>query len=84
MGQLGNSGVGILRMPGYGNVDLSIRKQFSTVGRQCFLVVAEVFNVFNNVNYGAPQAHIQSTAFGTITTAAGDPRIIQFVVKYDF
>lgn len=84
LGQLGNSGVGILRMPGYWNADLSIRKQFSTIGRQYFLFVAEAFNVFNNVNYGAPQANIQSTVFGTITTAVGDPRIIQFVGKYYF
>lgn len=32
----------------------------------------------------APQANIQSTVFGTITTAVGDPRIIQFVGKYYF
>ena len=84
LGQLGNSGVGILRMPGYWNADLSIRKQFSTFGRQYFLVVAEMFNAFNNVNYGPPQANIQSTAFGTITTSVGDPRIVQFVGKYYF
>jgi hypothetical protein len=84
LGTLGNSGVGILRMPGYWNVDLSLRKQFTTVGRQYLLFVAEAFNFFNNVNYGAPQANIQSTAFGTITTAVGDPRIIQFVAKYYF
>jgi len=38
----------------------------------------------NNVNCGAPQASIQSTVFGTITTAVGDPRIIQFVGRYCF
>jgi carboxypeptidase family protein/TonB-dependent receptor-like protein len=84
LGQLGNSGVGILRMPGYWNVDLSIRKRFSTVGTHYILFVAEIFNAFNNVNYGPPQANIQSTAFGTITTGVGDPRIFQFVGKYYF
>ena len=84
LGQFGNSGVGILRMPGYWNVDLSLRKQFATVGDQYLLFTAEAFNVFNNANWGAPVANIQSTAFGTITTTVGDPRIVQLVVKYYF
>jgi hypothetical protein len=84
LGQLGNSGVGILRMPAYWNVDLTIRKQFRTVGGQYFMFIAELFNALNHPNYGPPQANIQSTAFGTITTNVGDPRIIQFVGKYYF
>jgi hypothetical protein len=84
LGQLGNSGVGILRMPGYWNIDLTIRKQFRTVDGQYFMFVAELFNALNHPNYGPPQANIQSTAFGTITTNVGDPRIIQFVGKYYF
>lgn len=84
LGQLGNSGVGILRMPGYWNIDMSLRKQFATVGSQYLLFTVEAFNIFNNANWGAPIANIQSTAFGTITTTVGDPRIVQLVVKYHF
>ena len=84
LGELGNSGVGILRMPGYWNIDLTIRKRFDTVGGQYLLFVAEMFNALNHVNYGAPVRDIQSTAFGTITTSASDRRVVQFVGKYFF
>ena len=43
----------------------------------------EIFNVLNRVNYGAPVASLNSSNFGRITTT-GDPRIMQFAVKYEF
>jgi hypothetical protein len=33
---------------------------------------AELFNALNHSNFGPPQANIQSTAFGTITSTVGD------------
>jgi hypothetical protein len=83
-GQFGNAGVGILRAPGFWNVDLSISKRFMIVGTQYLMFRAEAFNVFNRPNFGAPQANIQSTAFGTITSTVGDPRVVQLVAKYYF
>jgi hypothetical protein len=84
LGQFGNSGIGILRAPGYWNLDLSVGKRFATVGRQYVLFRGEMFNVLNHVNFGPPQANIQSTAFGTITSTIGDARIVQLVMKYFF
>lgn len=84
LGQFGDSGIGILRAPGYWIVDMSIGKQVTTVGRQYLLFRAEVFNAFNRPNFGPPQSNIQSTAFGTITTTVGSARIIQLVAKYYF
>ena len=43
----------------------------------------EVFNVVNRVNLGAPIVDLNSANFGKIITA-GDPRIMQFAVKFDF
>lgn len=83
-GQFGDSGVGILTAPGYKNLDLSVSKQFKSIGRQYFLFRAEAFNVLNTANFGPPVANIQSTAFGTITSTVGDPRVIQLVGKYYF
>jgi hypothetical protein len=83
-GQFGNAGVGILRAPGYQNVDLSVSKRFTTIGQHYLMFRGEVFNVFNRPNFGPPQANIQSTAFGTITSTVGDPRVVQLVVKYFF
>jgi outer membrane receptor protein involved in Fe transport len=83
-GQFGDSGVGIVRAPGFWNIDLSISKRFATIGRQYFMVRGELFNALNHPNFGAPQANIQSTAFGTITTTVGDARVVQLVAKYFF
>ncbi|MGH9160239.1 MAG: carboxypeptidase regulatory-like domain-containing protein [Vicinamibacteraceae bacterium] len=84
LGEFGDSGVGVLRAPGYWNADLSVSKRFTTFGRQYLLVRGELFNIFNHPNFGPPVADIQSTAFGTITTTVGDQRIVQLVAKYYF
>jgi hypothetical protein len=42
-----------------------------------------VFNVFNRVNFGAPNTNVSSGAYGTIN-AAQPPRQFQFGVRMDF
>ena len=84
LGEFGNSGIGILRAPGYRNVDLSVTKRFATFGQQYLVFRGEFFNAFNHPSFGPPQANIQSTAFGTITSTVSDARIIQLVAKYYF
>ena len=44
----------------------------------------EVFNLLNNFNWGDPATNLDAGTFGRITTQAGDPRIMQFGVKYGF
>jgi hypothetical protein len=84
LGQFGDAGIGILRAPGYWNVDLSVSKRLLTFGRQYFLFRGEIFNALNHPNFGPPNVNIQSTAFGTITSTVGDARIVQLVGKYYF
>jgi hypothetical protein len=84
LGQFGNSGVGILRAPGYWNIDMSFSKRFSTVGQQYFMFRGEIFNLLNHPNFGAPERNIQSQTFGSITSTVGDARIVQLVAKYYF
>jgi hypothetical protein len=83
-GQFGNSGVGILRAPSYWNIDLSISKRITTIGRQYVLIRGEMYNALNHPNFGPPNRDIQSQTFGTITTTAADARIVQLVAKYYF
>jgi hypothetical protein len=83
-GEFGDSGVGILRAPGYWNLDISISKRFATFGRQFLLFRGEMFNALNHPNFGPPERNIASTSFGTITNVVGDPRLVQLVVKYSF
>jgi len=61
-----------------------VSKRFTTLGRQYLMFRGELFNLLNHVNFGPPQANIQSTAFGTITSTIGDARIVQLVAKYSF
>ena len=84
LGQFGDSGIGILRAPGYWNVDLSVGKRFATFGRQYLLFRGEIFNALNHPNFGPPNVNIQSTAFGTITSTVNDARVVQLVAKYFF
>jgi hypothetical protein len=44
---------------------------------------AEAFNLTNAPPLGAPNTLAGTAAFGTIT-AAGDPRVLQFALKFSF
>ena len=49
----------------------------------------ESFNLLNHFNWGNPVtaagvANFNAGTFGRITTQAGEPRIMQFGIKYDF
>jgi hypothetical protein len=46
-------------------------------------VRAEIFNLLNTTNLGAPGATAGTAAFGTITTAF-DPRVVQLALKFHF
>jgi hypothetical protein len=44
---------------------------------------AEAFNLTNTPPLGAPNTVAGTAAFGTITVA-GDPRVLQFALKFNF
>ena len=67
------------------NVDLSISKQFHTVGSQAASVRIDVLNLFNEVQWAAPaSAAFGNSSFGQITTQANNMRMIQFTLRYQF
>ena len=84
LGTFGNAGVGVARAPGYWNVDLSLAKRVATVGPQYALFRIEAYNLLNHPNFGPPERNIQNQNFGTITSTANDPRVVQLVLKYFF
>ncbi len=49
---------------------------------------ADIFNVFNHANFDNPNANVSGANFGRITRtivgALGDPRIMQFGLKFAF
>jgi hypothetical protein len=52
-------------------------------GGRALEVRAEVFNLLNTTNFGAPAGVAGVPAFGTITSAL-DPRVVQLVLKFGF
>jgi hypothetical protein len=63
--------------------DLAVTRVFPLAGAQNLQFRWEIFNVFNKVNFNAPVAALNSASFGQIQTA-GDPRIMQFALKFTF
>jgi hypothetical protein len=78
----GNSPRNPLIGPGYVNTDISAFKRFVIYEKSDLLFRAEVFNAFNNVNLGTPNATLGSTQYGKIASA-NTPRIMQFALKYE-
>ena len=48
-----------------------------------FTIRADIFNLFNRVNFGQPVNTINSANFGQSTTA-GAGRLVQFVGRFEF
>ena len=83
IGTFGNSAKNMLRGPRYFNTDLALLKVTNVTERIDLQFRAEFFNIFNNVNFNAPNSNVSSAQFGRITSAL-DPRIVQFGLKLLF
>jgi outer membrane receptor protein involved in Fe transport len=83
-GTFGNSGRNILRGPGLSNTDIAISRRFAVGNQTAFELRWEVFNLFNQVELGLPDSNISNGTVGTITRLAGDPRVMQFAVRFVF
>jgi hypothetical protein len=79
----GNAGRNILRGPKFVSTDLSFMKNVPLHGQARLQIRVEMFNVFNNVNYGNPNASFGAAAFGRITSA-GAMRQVQIGAKLLF
>ena len=83
-GQYGNVGRNLLTGPAQGSTDVSLVKAFPISERLGKIKVrAEFFNALNQVNFGQPVSALNNRNFGKIQTA-GDPRILQFALRYQF
>jgi hypothetical protein len=78
----GNSGVGIVRGPGYVNLDFNLAKDFRVTERFSAQLRGEFFNALNHTNFGVPGVTI-GAGFGQIVNSF-DARIIQFALKLKF
>jgi len=72
-----------VRGPAYQDADLAFVKRTMITERFSLDFRTEIFNLTNTPPLNAPNVVFGSAAFGTITSA-GDPRIIQLALKFNF
>ena len=83
--RLGNCGRNTLRGPGIVNFDIAVARTFNLWSETRNLEFRwEMFNMFNTPQFGLPERNISSAAAGVITSLAGDPRVMQFALKFHF
>jgi hypothetical protein len=76
-----------LRGPGYFNTDMALLKSFKMPWSENHRLQFrwESFNAFNHANFVEPSANIFTpSTFGVISTQRGNPRQMQFALRYDF
>jgi hypothetical protein len=82
----GNERRNTISMPGSKNTDLSFAKYFHW-GRDAAKRVqfrGELFNAFNNVNFGPPNPSLDAGAAEGTIRSAGSARLIQFALRIEF
>jgi Carboxypeptidase regulatory-like domain len=74
-----------VRLPGMFNTDMAVVKAFPLPWEgQRIQFRAEAFNVFNNVNFSNPSLSLQAPGTFGEFQAVGDPRVMQFALRYEF
>jgi len=80
-GHFGSLGRNTFTNPGLFNTDLGLFKNISIIEEVKLQFRAEFFNAFNHTHLGSPVNTFVSPALGQIVSA-GDPRLIQFGLKF--
>jgi len=84
-GEIGTGGRNAFRGPRFFNIDMSLVKKFRITERHSVSFRAEAYNLFNNANFGAPNANLATPAsFGKLSSAVGNARILQTALRYEF
>lgn len=79
----GNLGKNTLRAPGFWNNDLSLQKRVKILEGQILVLRADLFNAFNQDNYGIPVNNLNSPLYGRNTNNWGN-RAMTLGIKYTF
>ena len=81
----GDAGRNIVNGPGNNIFDLALHRRFALREHGALEFRAEAFNIFNHPNWGiaGPYVDFGAPFFGGIL-GVGDPRRLQFAIRYDF
>ena len=80
---IGSASRNPVRGPAYRDVDLALLRRVPLTRDASIELRAEIFNLLNTPNFGAPAAVLGAANFGTITSAL-DPRVVQLALKFIF
>jgi hypothetical protein len=82
----GNEGVGVIRLPGVVNFDLSLLRTFQVRENIKLQFRGDSFNAFNHTDLGSPGLALGGGAFGTISSANSviPPREFEFDGRLTF
>ena len=90
-GTFGNLGRNAFRARGVTQIDLGVSKFVALRERLSIRLRADLFNLTNRAQYGAPNADLSASNFGAITTTVsnyatgrGTPRELQLSIKVLF
>jgi hypothetical protein len=83
-GEVGNLEILAFDGPSQFVTDLSITKRVRVWKQAGLRLRADIFNLFNTVNFWVADDDINSTTFGRIIDTTTSPRLIQLQVKVDF
>ena len=79
----GNLGRNTMRGPATFTFDFSVFRDIHLTETRYLQFRAEAFNLFNNVNWAQPDSTMSDPTFGQVLSA-GEPRDIQFALKFYF
>ncbi len=73
-----------LRTPGIDNWDMSLFRDVPIHENMTLNLRLEAFNLFNRVQFGAPNTKLGDSQFGSITQQFNNPRLLQLSARFSF
>jgi Carboxypeptidase regulatory-like domain/TonB dependent receptor/TonB-dependent Receptor Plug Domain len=83
-GQFGSSGRNSLRGPHVNSFAFDLMKDFAFKEGTSLQFRWEAFNLFNTPIFATPSNDFSQSSAGQITSLAGDPRVMQFALRFSF
>ena len=83
-GVWGNVARNSLVGPKWVNTDLAFSRNINMAHGRRVEIRIEAFNLFDTVNWANPNVTVDNQNAGQVTNTTGDPRIMQFALKYQF
>jgi hypothetical protein len=80
----GNAGRNVLTGPGRTNVDFSLFKNINFTETMRLQFRTEIFNLFNHAQFDLPNPSVGNPNAGIITSIVGNPRQMQFALRFSF